>query len=304
MNISPKAIIIDGFDWEGPIAATAAALGAFKATADRLGAELWISAQVHRSKTPEHPTTIPPPCDAYGDVIDVAVFLEPHGDHATVRILKDHDNADVSDSHLTLACDTLRLVNEDDEEAARKVRLPPSAYTLLSGGTAGAEMEFGLLAEEFHLHELNFTYAGRTMDRTRGAVVLDEAELGRGHVSRAYYQAQMHRQYPNTPQFQRMLDTIWHQVNTAGEVFVVGTILPDKTVKGGTGWAAELARHWQKPLFVYDQERRGWVTWKNGDWVTVDQPKITKTRFCGTGTRFLSDDGKRAIRELFVRSFE
>lgn len=303
MKISPKAIIIDGFDWEGPVATTAAALGGFKSTADRLGAELWMSAQVHRSKTPEHPTSITWPCDQYRELIDVAVFLEPHGDHATVRILKDHNNQDISDSHLTLACDTLRLVNEDDETAARTVRLPPSAFTLLSGGAGGAEAEFGACAEKYQMHEVNYTFSGRPMERSKGAVVLDDNELKRGHVSHAYLQAQMHRTYPNTPQFQKMLDTIWHQVNTAAEVFVVGTILPDKTVKGGTGWAAELARHWEKPLFVFDQEKRSWMSWENGDWAPQAEPRITKTRFCGTGTRFLSDDGRRAIQELFARSF-
>jgi KaiC/GvpD/RAD55 family RecA-like ATPase len=302
MKISPKAIIIDGFDWEGPMAETAAALGAFKSTADRLGAELWMSAQVHRSKTPEHPTTITAPCDQYRELIDVAVFLEPHGDHATVRILKDHNNKDISDSHLTLACDTLRLVNEDDEKD-RRVQLPPSAFTLLSGGANGAEEEFGECAEKYHVHELNYTFHGRQMSRYKNAVMLDDHELGRGHVSHAYLQAQMHRTYPTTPQFQKMLDTIWHQVNTAGEVFVVGTVLPDKTVKGGTGWAAELARHWKKPLYVFDQEKHGWLEWTDAGWVAKENPVITKTRFCGTGTRFLSDDGRRAIQDLFARSF-
>lgn len=303
LKLSPKAILIDGFDWEGPKEATAAALAGFKARAKQLDAELWMSAQVHRSKTPEHPTAITFPCDQFRELIDVAVFLEPHGAHATVRILKDHENPDISDTHLELACDTLRLVSDDDEQAARKVRLPPTAFTLLSGGAEGAESEFGALAEQYHLHEQNFTFSGRSMARARGAVVLDDTELERGHVSHAYLEAQMHRAYPNTPDFHKTLGTIWHQVNTAGEVFIVGTVLPDKTVKGGAGWAAELARHTQKPVFVYDQEKHGWVTWMNAAWVAIDPPSISKTRFCGTGTKTLSDDGKRAIHALFQRSF-
>jgi hypothetical protein len=300
-GLKPKAILVDGFDWVA--ANTKETLAGFKAIAKKLGAELWISAQVHRSQTPPHPTAIPPPCDGVGELIDVAVFLEPHDNHATVRILKDHDSKEASSTHLELACDTLRLVTEGEDRPAA-VKLPPSAYTLLSGGAQGAEAAFGELAEKYHLHEVAFTFEERTTDiRRRGAVVLGESDLKQGHVSHAYLQAQMHRTYPNTPQFQKTLDTIWHQVNTASEVFVIGTVLPDNTVKGGTGWAAELAKHTEKALYVYCQERRQWLTWKDKAWVEAAAPVITKTRFCGTGTRFLSDDGKRAISELFERSF-
>ena len=38
-------------------------------------------------------------------------------------------------------------------------------------------------------------------------------------------------------------------------------------------------------------------------WVAENDPTISKGRFCGTGTRFLSDDGRAAIRALFERSF-
>ena len=58
-----------------------------------------------------------------------------------------------------------------------------------------------------------------------------------------------HRTYPDTPTMKRVLQAIWHQVSTAGEVFSVGTILPDKTAHGGTGWAVELARHWMRGSF-------------------------------------------------------
>lgn len=300
-KLSPKALLIDGFDWEA--ANVKETVAAFKATAKRLNAELWMSAQVHRSKTPAALTSIPPPCEVVAELIDVAVFLEPHDDHATVRILKDHGSAEISSTHLQLAADTLRLV-EAGEARPAAVKLPASAYTLLSGGAQGAEAEFGERAEKYQLQEMTFTFEGRTAEiRQRGAVVLDEAELKEGHVSHAYLQARMHRTYPNTPQFQKTLDTIWHQVNTASEVFVIGTVLPDKTVKGGTGWAAELARHTEKALFVYCQQRRCWLSWQKSDWAETAAPIITKTRFCGTGTRFLSDDGKRAIHELFERSF-
>ncbi|MEM9488937.1 MAG: hypothetical protein AAGC55_07315, partial [Myxococcota bacterium] len=73
--------------------------------------------------------------------------------------------------------------------------------------------------------------------------------------------------------------------------------------KGGTGWAVELARVWHKPVHVYDQEKRGWFTWKDNQWVAEEAPTIHLRRFTGTGTRDLSDDGRAAIESLFERTF-
>ena len=181
--------------------------------------------------------------------------------------------------------------------------MPPTAFTLLSGGAEGAESQFGQCAERWGLMELNFSFDGRTPKRTRGLVRLTPEELDQGAVSAVYMKAHMHRTYPETPLFQKTLQSIWHQVNTAQEVFSVGVILADKTVKGGTGWAAELARVWHKPVYVFDQERQGWFTWNRDDWVPAGGPTISARRFTGTGTRHLTDAGRAAIVELFERSF-
>jgi hypothetical protein len=312
MQFKPAAILIDGYDWEQgnpsmtggfAVASIAGQLGGFKALAKRLGSELWISAQTHRSVTGQHPTSLVPPCAAYRDLIDVAIFLEPHSDHVDVRLLKDHGDKVLPDTHLHLHADTLRLVTDDGDRSRPK--LPNNAYTLLSGAAAGAEAEFGACAERWGVGELNFTFSGRAVERSRGLQSLSDRELAQGDVSSTYLKQCMHRTYPDTPLFRKVLQSVWHQVNSAGEVFAIGVIQPDKTVKGGTGWAAELARHWEKPVHVYDQERKGWYVWSKAkqEWVSEKDPVISKTRFTGTGTRFLSDDGKAAILSLFERSF-
>ncbi|MCG8418070.1 MAG: hypothetical protein MJE77_09035 [Proteobacteria bacterium] len=313
LDFQPSAILVDGYDWSNhSVAENAAMIGAFKAYAKMLGAELWMSAQTHRTGTGEHPDRVPPPCDPYFDLIDVVIFLEPHGDDVAVRLLKDHGDAEPHDTHLHLHPDKLRLVVENDEEhprrthedsAAQALRLPTSSYTLLSGAAEGAETQFGECAETWGLMELNFSFAGREVERSRGLVQLTEEELAEGDVSSVYLEAHMHRRYPDTPLFRKTLQSIWHQVNTAKQVFSVGTILPDNTVKGGTGWAVELARIWHKPVHVYDQDRKGWFIWQGDEWVAEDPPVIPVRRFTGTGTRDLSSDGREAIRSLFERSF-
>jgi hypothetical protein len=150
---------------------------------------------------------------------------------------------------------------------------------------------------------MNFSFAGRRgAARTRGLVELGEEELGAGEVSAAYVKAHLHRALEE-PELRRVLQAIWHQVSSAGEVFAVGGVNPDKTAHGGTGWAVELARHWGKPVHLFDQEGRRWLRWSEGDWVEEAPPVITRARFAGAGTRSLTPDGRAAIRALFERSF-
>jgi len=299
LQFKPGLIMIDGFDWAAMSAVrTAAALGAFKSCAQRLGAELWMSAQTHR--TANRAGGMIPPCDGYADIIEVGIFLEPEGSNASIRVLKDHEHELVADSHLLIHCDTFSLTTDGSEPG---LGLPPTGYTLLSGGAQGAEAAFGECAEARGLQEINFSFEGHQAVRSRGLVKLTCNELALGHVSDVYINAKMHRSYPNTPLFRKVLQSIWHQVNTAGEVFVVGAVQEDGTVRGGTGWAAELAKHWKKPVHVFDQDKGAWYVWQGGAWAEAGQPVITRTRFTGTGTRFITEQGKAAVQALFERSF-
>ncbi len=302
LQFRPSAILIDDFDWEkGTLVQRAAELGAIKIIAKRLQAELWITAQTYRAATPQHPTELMAPCKAYGELIDLAVFLEPQGRNVSVRLLKDHDSPQLEETHLTLHSDTMRLASDDGADA--RMKLPTKAFTLLSGGAKGSEAMFGDAAERWGLGEVHFSFSGRETERKRGVVELSEEELERGGVSDSYIRAQLNRSFPKTEKFQRILKSIWHQVATAGEVFVIGEILDNQTVKGGTGWGAELARHFDKTLYVFDQSKGHWLQWNDGAWNKIDAPRIRRTRFTGTGTRWLNDAGRSAIEELFERSF-
>lgn len=181
--------------------------------------------------------------------------------------------------------------------------IQPADCILFSGAAQGAEAAFGEAAERLGIDEVNFTFEGHKDARTRGIRVLTQNELKRGDVSLAYVSRLMHRQFHDTTLFRKVLQTIWHQVNNGQEIYVVGKILDDGTVKGGTGWGAEFAKLCNKPLFVFDQEARGWFSWDGSDWQAAAEPVIRHSQFTGTGTRFLNDDGRRAIDGLFERSF-
>ena len=174
---------------------------------------------------------------------------------------------------------------------------------LFSGGAGGAENEFGRLAEKFGLQEVNFSFEGHAIERSRGLRVLTIEELVRKDVSLDYVSRLLNRKFTNAPVMRKVLQTIMYQVDSGHEVFVVGTIQEDGTVKGGTGWGAEFAKICNKPLYVFDQDKDAWFTWQGGPWAEAKDPVIASEHFTGTGTRFLETGGRRALADLFARSF-
>src|SRR5476651_60091 len=176
---------------------------------------------------------------------------------------------------------------------------------LFSGGAAGAEAAFGACAERHGIEEVNFTFEGHRIERHRGVRVLNHEELQSGDVSLAYVSRLMHRRYADAPTIRKVLQTLWYQVNSGQEIYVIGTIQDDGTVRGGTGWGAEFAKLCNKPLHVFDQEKDSWFTWDGMKWEALKKegPVITHPHFTGTGTRTLEANGKRAIEQLFERSF-
>jgi len=174
--------------------------------------------------------------------------------------------------------------------------------TLFSGGLKGAETAFGEAAEKWSINEVNFSYEGQNITREKNTVVLSDDELKRGDISMELASKMMSRTYYETDKIRKVLQTIFHMVNKGHQVFVVGTILEDNTVKGGTGWAVELAKLFNRPLSVYDQTKENWYSWKQDTW-EQDSPRIEHETFAGSGTRNLTDKGGQAIEKLFEDAF-
>ena len=199
--------------------------------------------------------------------------------------------------------------------------LDPKQCVLFSGGAAGTEQFFGAQAEAWGIEEVNYSFDGHQIERKRGVRVLTSEELALKDVSLTYVSRLMGREFTKAPLFRKVLQSICWQVSSGQEVVVVGNTgrfeiwdavgldditdytQPDQTVKGGTGWGAEFAKICNKPLLVFDQEQDGWYRWLNDAWVKVEEPVIEHTHFTATGTRFMEANGRKAISDLFARSF-
>ncbi len=174
--------------------------------------------------------------------------------------------------------------------------------TLYSGGLKGAEATFGEVAEKYTIKEIIYTFDGHKLNRNKNSVTLSKEELERGDISMELASRMLNRTYYETDKIRKVLQTIFHMVNNGHQVFVIGTIMDDNSVKGGTGWAVELAKLFNRPLHVFDQPQKRWVTWKDGEWAE-DHPVIEYDTFVGSGTRYLNDAGRDAIEALFTDSF-
>ena len=177
-----------------------------------------------------------------------------------------------------------------------------SQNILYSGGHRGTEAEFGKNAEQWGLTEINFSFDGHTCERERGITVLTPEDLKKGDVSMEIVSGRMGRTYSKANKIRKVIQSIFHMVNKGYHVIAVGWIQPDDTVKGGTGWGVELAKLFNRPIGVYDQDRDSWFVWKDNNWVEETFVIADKT-FVGTGTRNLTDKGRQAISDLFERSF-
>lgn len=173
--------------------------------------------------------------------------------------------------------------------------------TLYSGGLKGAETVFGETAEKYSVNEVIFTFEGHKLSREKNVRVLSKEDLERGNISMELASKMLNRTYYETDKIRKVLQTIFHLVNSGYQVFVIGSIQEDGSVKGGTGWAVQLAKMFNRPLHVFDQPAGKWFTWKEG-W-QEDSPRIQYETFVGSGTRYLNDAGRTAIEKLFEDSF-
>ncbi|MFZ5475435.1 MAG: AAA family ATPase [Myxococcota bacterium] len=277
---APRLVVIDGLE------APAEELAALKSLAAARDVAVWVA------NTPTKPVPF--------DSADVVLELVPERAGMWVHVRKLRDEGPIP---VPVRLEGASFVARE-EETAESVAGPHRAQdcTLYSGGAHGAEAAFGEAAERWGVKEVNFTFTGHVQARTRGAHPLTEQELAAGEVSLAYVSRRLRRGYGEGTMIRRVLQSLWHQVRSAQIVFVIGAIQEDGTVTGGTGWSVELARMWNKRLWVFDQEKDGWFRWNGEDWVAGD-PVVDAPTFCGTGTRYLSDNGRAAIEALMERSF-
>jgi hypothetical protein len=288
-HFKPRMVVIDGLrDRDLPTH-----LPALSALAKDLAIPLWLTVRTRSSEDARVPE------DAW-EHVRIALSLTPTGRTVKLSLV----NSDGREDLPFLLDPTTMLVLSDEQDEVGRTRLAPrpSDCTLYSGGANGSEALFGEEAEKWGAHEVNFTFDGHKQARARGRYELSPRELAAGDVSLVYVSRRLRRTYSEGSLIRRVLQTLWHMVSRSQQVFVLGHIQEDGTVVGGTGWSVELAKMWNKNLWVFDQRQAAWFRWDGDQWLP-GTPVVESIHLTGTGTRYPTEEGKEAVRELFERSF-
>jgi len=107
-HFTPEAVMIDGYQFgeDSP-----GALAELRQMARDLNAEMWMTAVTHRDAKRD-PRGIPENLARLSDAVSVIVSLAHDGRAVQIRLLKDHENPEVSDLSIALNPTTMLLMQD------------------------------------------------------------------------------------------------------------------------------------------------------------------------------------------------
>jgi len=204
----------------------------------------------------------------------------------------------------------------------------PKDYTNHTGGAKLSDAAWDIIGREFgvvnhkHYREPGTTEVDSLELRKAGvkATELDTAIYDEGQPKATIAARQMGRIESNHQVRSNYMIRNWAQVKYADAVYALGTIIPKGAimdhgkkalidqVKGGTGYAVQMAINENKPVYIYDGTKDSWFTWSGRDFIKVPTPALTKN-FAGIGSRTLStqeviDKSLQAIRDVYTKTFK
>ena len=175
-----------------------------------------------------------------------------------------------------------------------------SGFVNHSGGALGSDSAWGDIGSAFGVESRHYF-----KDSTpKGNVKITQAQYEEGLQKVREAVGPLGRRLPESkPYVMGLLSRNWQQVKNADAVFAIAEGLDASgNVQGGTGWAVQMAKAEGKPIHVFDQGQRTWLTWTGSAWISEDTPALTKN-FAGIGTRQLTDVGRQAIESAYRRTF-
>lgn len=185
-------------------------------------------------------------------------------------------------------------------------------YLNHSGGAVGSDSYWGEIGEKYGVRSNHYWYKNTT---PLGNTEISEEDALEGQQKATIAARQMGRISPTHQIRDERIIRNWSQVKYSDAIFAVTTLLQvgdemnygKKALivqgKGGTGYAIQMAINEGKPVYVYDQVRDQWYKNINGEWSKTDTPVLV-SNFAGIGTRELNDNGRKAIEEVYKKTFE
>ena len=181
-------------------------------------------------------------------------------------------------------------------------------YTCHSGGAQGSDITWEAFGEEFGVVTVSYSFHGHR-NRSRNNLILTQEDLDEGwehaQIASEYLKRNLNR--PRPGYVKSLISRNWFQVANAEEVFAIGYFDNKRktTVKGGTGWAVQMAADNNLRTFLFDQDSNSWYMRPAGLKTFVeyyDVPTLPHD-FAGIGTRKITEAGILAIAEVYEATF-
>lgn len=186
-----------------------------------------------------------------------------------------------------------------------------------SGGAIGADTLFGKCAKEHHHKVVHYSFEGHKIKwpYKEDIVTLTKEQLLEAdeHVLEADSWLKRGFPYPRASEYvNNLLRRNYWQIKETERIYAISEIGERHTVKGGTGWAVMMGMlrdQIRSPpiIYVFDQKINEWLMWLNpnkyfpyGRWEPYGTiPPFPYGKYTGIGTRYLTKNGERAIKELY-----
>lgn len=161
-------------------------------------------------------------------------------------------------------------------------------------------MEWETQGEKYGVKTIAYSFYNH-VQKGKNPKILTVSELAEGfeHVEIASVGL---KRNPNVtyPYVKHLLCRNWFQVKNAEAIFAIAKSMTDKVVKGGTGWAVQMAIDNNKPVYVFNQEANLWTTfiYPMGIFSPYGESLKLTENFAGIGTRDLNESGRDAIQKV------
>lgn len=160
-----------------------------------------------------------------------------------------------------------------------------------SGGAVGSDTEWGNVAQKYGFNITH--YAVNDYDK----LSRDDKES----IEKQYKEVveRLQRKQLSADSYSgKLVRRDMLQANSADSILAIGRLGKNGHVDGGTAYATERGIIRGIPVYLFDQNDNHWKTYNGEKFVDCEQPSLTQHAAL-IGTRQITDDGKRAIQNVF-----
>ena len=171
-------------------------------------------------------------------------------------------------------------------------------YINYTGGAIGSDLYFENECNKYNIKIIAFSFKGHdTKSKNKRLLTQEDLNEGFEHVKIA--NDTLKRDITNISTYiKNLLSRNWFQVKDAECIYAIGILKNKKEIKGGTGWACQMAIDNKRGVYLFEQNINSWFKYEDNIFIKIDYVPILTEKFAGIGTRELNDNGKLAIRKL------